>query len=358
MKVIDRLAKRFGYEKPKPIVEPLPVKSISIAHNYNIPSNLHTSWCGNGEPYSDDDIKTWNPRNSLAIVDNHDNLMKKEQLLKAKQNNTFWHPHRFVNPMQDLDYQAIEALMDFTIGGAYMDGLTRFIIGTGFKPQLKLRTPDSDPEKNEKQIDDNQEIIDKLLQIDQQLEYDSDDAKDRTFASKVMTAIDAMNTYNRSALVFGYESKVEVDGVHYPNIPSSLKFAHPRDLGIIEVTPEWRLSKVQWQAQFAYIPAKDMIYFWNELSAGKKHNAQWYGTSMVNRMIDNLRVIQKINGEDFPAMATNAWASSFNMYVKPQGQTETERQQELAMLSQTMTTGGQNIISSDPEHIKTEVISP
>ena len=356
---VPELAKKLGYIQP----EPKSVKSIPIllSNNYELPSDLHTSWCGNGDPYDDKTAKAWTPRSSLVVVNEKDKLIKKKELadmqIKAKQNNMFWHPHRFVNPMQDLDYQAIEALMSFTVGGAYMDNLTRFIMGTGFKPELQLKKPDQDPEKNEKKIEANQEIIDTLNEIDRQLEYDKDDAKDRNFKSKVATAIDAMNTYNRSALVFGYEDKIEIDGKTYPQIPSSLKFAHPRDLGIIEVTPEWRLKKVQWQSNFAYVEAKDMIYFWNELSAGKKHNAQWYGDSMVNRMLDNLRNIQKINGEDFPAMATNAWASSFNMYVKPEGQTETDRANEIAMLSKTMITGGQNIISTDPEHIKTEVVS-
>jgi len=68
-----------------------------------------------------------------------------------------------------------------------------------------------------------------------------------------------------------------VNGRVYKEIPSSMKFAHPRDLGIIEVDPEtWRLKSVQWRNAYYMVQAKDMIYLWNPLVSAKTRNSTFY----------------------------------------------------------------------------------
>lgn len=96
--------------------------------------------------------------------------------------------------------------------------------------------------------------------------------KDKSFydenslREKISALITVKNGFNRGALIFGYDKPVKVRGKVYKEIPSSMKFAHPRDLGIIEADPvTWRLKAVQWRNAFYIVPAKDMIHtisFW------------------------------------------------------------------------------------------------
>ena len=78
-----------------------------------------------------------------------------------------WNPHYFINPMQDLDYIVIEAILKNTFVGALMNAFTKFIVGTGFRPELELINPDKENDENNiNEINNNQEIINDLMEID------------------------------------------------------------------------------------------------------------------------------------------------------------------------------------------------
>ena len=152
------------------------------------------------------------------------------------------------------------------------------MVGTGFKPELELINPDKDEDINEKLIEQNQEIISTLIGIDNQLLRDEDRDLDVSFADKIAALITITNMFNRGALIFGYDKPIKVNGKIYKDIPSSLKFAHPRDLGIIQVNPAtWRLQSVQWRNAYYMVPTKDMIYIWNPWVSAKTRNsyADW-----------------------------------------------------------------------------------
>jgi len=76
--------------------------------------------------------------------------------------------------MQDLDYLVIQALTRSTFIGPLFEAITKFEVGTGFKPELELINPDKDEDKNAKEIEANQDIITTLRGIDAQVNRDDD----------------------------------------------------------------------------------------------------------------------------------------------------------------------------------------
>lgn len=303
--------------------------------------------------YSENIINNWEPHMNLSLAspDNGQALSAAE--VDGMRNDRSFVMNYFVNPMQDLDYLVIQALMRSTFIGPLLENITKFEVGTGFKPELELINPDKDEEKNAKEIESNQEIIDNLIGIDNQLNRDDDRDLDASFIEKISALITVKNGFNRGALIFGYDKPVKVNGKIYKEIPSSMKFAHPRDLGIIEADPEtWRLKSVQWRNAYYMVPAKDMIYLWNPLITAKTRNAWLYGDSMCTPMLDAARVIRKNIGVNFNAMAEATWSGLFLMAIKPDGQSIQEKQEEYSQVVRNMVRGGPNVLLEDPDNVK------
>lgn len=304
--------------------------------------------------YDENVIDNWTPNMSLSVANEDTGVALSAAEVQGRRNNDKnYVPVYFVNPMQDLDYLVIQAMLRSTFIGPLFENITKFEVGTGFKPELELINPDKCEEKNAKLIEQNQEVIDNLLGIDAQLNRDDDRDLDATFQEKVAGLITVKNAFNRGALIFGYDTPVKVNGKVYPEIPSSLKFAHARDLGIIEADPQtWRLKSVQWSNAYHMVPAKDMIYLWNPQITAKTRNAWLYGDSMVTPMIDAARVIRKNIGVNFNAMAQATWSGLFLMAIKPSGQNLTEKQAEYKQVVKNLVTGGPNILLEDPDDVK------
>lgn len=303
--------------------------------------------------YDEDIVHNWVPHMSLSVADEDTGKPLTAAQINAKSQFDNWIPHFFMNPMQDLDYIAIEALTRFTFVGALQNALTKFIVGTGFKPELELMNPSTNEDKDKKEVEENQWIIDALVQVDNQLNKNDAEYIDVPFTDKIAALIDTANTFNRSALIFGYDTPIEIDGKKYKQIPSSIKFAHARDLGIIDVDPgTWRLRAVQWRNAFYMVPARDMIYLWNPLISAKARGSWLYGDSMIMPMLDASRVIRKNIGVNFPAMAEATWSGMFLMAVKPQGSSPAEKQNEYNQIAKKMVRGAPNILMEHPDDVK------
>lgn len=345
-----------GYEGYVASKDPEQPNKIKISHASG-PIERHSqeiksSFLNPDAQYDPEIIANWVPQLSLTVFD--ENTMKP---LSAAQVQTRmadrWVPHYFMNPVQDLDYITIESLTRFTFIGPLMDALNKFKVGTGFKPELELVNPSNDQDKDAAEIEANKEIIDTLSQIDNQVSVDSNNYMDTTFTDKISALMSVKDIFNRSALIFGYDAPVKVNGKTYKEIPSSLKFAHARDLGLIEADPiTWRLKAAQWRNAFYMIPAKDMIYLWNPITSAKTRGSWLYGDSMIMPMIDASRTIRKNIGVNFPAMAEATWSGLFLMAIKPQGQNPNERAAEYTQVAQGMVRGGPNILMEDPNDVK------
>jgi len=307
--------------------------------------------------YDAETIQNWTPHLALSVFDKDVNRALTAAEITSKQESQRYVPHYFLNPMQDLDYLVLEALSRFTFGGALMDGLTKFLVGTGFKPELELINPSNDEDKDAKEIAAGSDIISTLVQIDDQLNQNDENFIDASFIDKISALITAKNIYNRAALMFSYDKPVSVNGIKYKEIPSSLKFAHPRDLGIIDADPgTWALKSVQWRNAFYMVPAKDMIYLWNPLISAKTRNSWLYGDSMMMPMIDALRVVRKNIGVNFQAMAEATWSGIPLIFVKPQGQTPSDKQAEYQAIANGLVRGGPNIILENPMETRVDNI--
>lgn len=346
----------------KKVKQPDGSRGFKIGHAAGpIPNSaieIRQSFLGYEPQYDPQIVENWVPHMTLSVFDQEDGRPLTAAEIDAKrQKTTQWIPHYFVNPMQDLDYITIEALTRFTFIGPLMDALTKFIVGTGFKPELELINPSGDKDKDSKEIEANQDIIDALIAIDNQLNQNAADHIDVPFKDKISALISCTTIFNRAALIFGYDTPIEIDGKKYEQIPSSLKFAHPRDLGIIDVDPQtWRLRAVQWRNAFYMVPSRDMIYLWNPLISAKTRGSWLYGDSMVGPMIDASRVIRKNIGVNFPAMAEATWAGMYVLSVRPQGESKSEKEAEYKQIVSQMVRGGPNVLLEAPEDTRADVI--
>ena len=305
--------------------------------------------------YTPEMISTWEPYMGLDPVSD-DGFVMNQEMLTAKRiesekqlsaatstkTSKIWRPSLFSNPMQDLDYMLVEGILKATFVGPLMNSLTRFIIGTGFRPELELINPDEDDDvKNAEIIRDHQDIIRALRAIDMHVDRQPG-FNDISFIEKMAMLVDATNSFNRAALVFHHEGKpFKYNDVEYPEVPNGIKYAHPRSLGIIDIEPDThRLQAVQWEEAYEMVDIKDMIYLWNPLISAKYSNAMHYGGSMVMPMMDAARVIRAIVGTDFPAMARSTWAGMPVIVVKPHGQSKEQKLVEYQGLVSKFVRGG------------------
>ena len=320
--------------------------------------NIQSSVLGYDAPYEKQVVESWEPNMFLSVMDdNTGHALSSAQINSRRHQN--WIPTYFANPMQELDYITFEALSRSTIGGSIFQSIVKFLVGTGFRPELELINPGDDSVENQKEIDANKEVIQNLLLIDQQLTVDTKGHLDVSFIEKISAIILNTLVFNRSALIFGYEKPIEINGKIYPDIPSSIKFAHARDLGIIKVSPgTHRLEAVQWINAFDMIPTSEMIYLWNPLVSSKTRNSWFYGDSMMLPMIDSLRVIRKNIGVNFLAMAETSYAGRGVLSIAPQGSTEQEKIDEYTQITKNMSIPATtHLLLEDPDNTRFDNIN-
>lgn len=318
---------------------------------------IHPSTMGENAEYDDEIINNWVPNMKLSVVDKKSGKPLSASAIKDRRVNHNEVFTMFKNPLQDLDYITYEAMARSTFGGPLIQAIVKYIVGTGFAPELELINPEEDSMENQKEIDANQDIIHNLIAIDDQLTLDQNGYLDVSFQDKIAGLIGVTCNYNRSALVFGYDEKnpVEIDGKVYYEIPNYLKPAHARDMGIIEVDPNsHRLVSWQWRNALNQISTLESIYLFNPLVTATTKDAGFYGDSMYTPMIDALRTIRKNIGTNLPAMAETSYAGRGFLFIKPQGSTESQKQQEYGQIAANLAAGTTNILLEDPEDVKLE----
>lgn len=337
-------------------------KKISVSHTggpiNGTRNKINYGTMGYGEEYDEELVNNWTPHMKLSPVNTSTGIALTAAQIKTRQKRNpqvvFSHS---VNPLQSLDYRAIQSMLRSTIGLPLFMAYVKFIVGKGFRPELELINPNEDSIQNQKEIDANQNIIHDLLSIDRQLSFDESGELDNSFTEKITGLILNAVSYNRGALIFGYDKPVKVNNKYYAEIPSSIKPAHPTDLGIIKDNPiTGRLSAVQWNYAYEMVPSYDMIYLYNSVLAANTQNADHYGDSMAIPMIDALRVIRKNNGVNFGAMAEVAYAGLGLLTIRPQGDTQSKKQEEYDTISRNIVPAAINILLERPEDTKYDAI--
>ena len=261
-------------------------------------------------------------------------------------------PHLYANPMQHTDYKVYEALLKHTFIGALADAFIKYLIGTGFKPELEVINPDKEDKKNQELIEKNQQVITDLKEIDRRLESNDEGHLDTSWKQKISALVMSTLMYNRGALLWQYEKPVEINGKTYSKIPTNAVFAHAQDLGIIETDPDSRRMKgVQYRYGSGMVSTEHMIYLWNPLTSSKVHNSWHYGTSILSPMISASKLIRQILSDDFPAMARTTWAGLYLLVAKPDGNTKESKQAEWNALTQSLKPGKPGVLIKDPEEV-------
>lgn len=320
---------------------------------HGIRSNITPLLFGENQ-YNDDIINHWKPYMQLSVNDDITGKPLSASAITYKRNTKKnWTPRYFSNKMQSLDYQTFEAHTRSTIGGPLMRSFVKFLVGKGFRPELELINPGEDSIENQKEIDANQEIIKSLLQIEYQYSFDENGYQDISFQDKIYGLILNCFTFNRSAIFQRYDHSVRVDDKNFSGLPSSGQQVHARELGIIETDPlTARLKGVQWQYSSGIVDIDETIYLWNPLVSATTYNTTYYGDSMMTPMIDALRVIRTNIGVNFPAMAENAYSGLGLLFIRPQGQTEAQKESEYLQISANMVNATTNILLEDPDNVK------
>ena len=311
--------------------------------------------------YNPEIIYNWEPYQKLVPV-HHDsgkpyttNQLNAKRKASQKSGIKYWNPNHFVNPYQDLDYMIMMGVTQTTFVGSMMNTLTRFIMGTGFHPDIELIDPSGDEDEDAKTLKDYKHVVDFLKSIDSYVDRRVEGRNDVPLIENVAMMIDSTNIFNRAALMFVYDDEdqfVDSDGKTWKEVPTALRYAHPRDLGIIETHEVTQgLTHVQWREEYEMISVSDMIYLWNPLISAKYNNSMFYGGSMILPMLDAARSIRSLIGTDFPAMARNTWAGMPIVVVMPQGQTDEEKVSEYTEIVNRFVVGGANILLEDPANV-------
>jgi len=278
--------------------------------------------------------------------------------MRQKKNTEF--PKFFMNPYQDLDYMVLEDIYKNSIGGRIIDRKEEIKFGNGIKPVLKLRRPEEhgDQDAQQKVLEANQKIIDKLLMVDQAL-ADPDDSLDPFLDTDVNTKFQALS---KNASVFGRcliikeftKPLLLADGTSYRGIPNILKVVHPRDIGLVEIDQEsWKLESVQIRFTGKKVEPFEMIYIENN-SNNPVYNGLHYGFSEMQSMIGASRSLRQMIEIDFPTITKHVWAGIGFLFVKPDGTTPAEKQEELTQINSTVRAGRLNSLMLDPEKVRVD----
>jgi hypothetical protein len=264
-----------------------------------------------------------------------------------------------MNPYQDLNYMVLQDIYANSIGGRIIDRKEELKFGNGIRPVLKLRDPKKhgDDEAQQKLLEDNQEIIDKLLMIDDVL-GDPDDALDPFLDTDVNTKFQALS---KNAAVFGRCMIVKqftkrlllADGTLAPSsIPNILKVIHPRDMGIVEIDQEsWKLRSVNIRFTAQDILPHQMIYIESGLN-NPIYNGLHYGFSEMQSMIAPSRSLRQMIEIDFPTITKHVWAGIGFGFIKPEGTTEAQKQEELNQINSVARSGRLNLMMINPEDVR------
>jgi len=304
----------------------------------------------------------WLPNPSLTVYDQHSKkaLSALEAITKRKENPR-WMPLYYQNPLQSYDYIVYESLMKNTLLGPVMATLMKFLMGTGFQPELELRNPTGDAEKDKKTLEAGKQIISDLEFVDRAVtEKGTTDGIDIPFKQKITNMIQNMLVFNRSAGVFIYdnENPIEIRGKKYPEIPIGIEDFHPRDIGIVKISPEsHKMVAVQINQIRDFVKTDDMIYFWNSEAGASIWNAKYYGGSMLMPMINPARIIQKQITNIWPAISQNMAGGLYHIFVAPQGGTAAQKGVEYSSLTTSNTFGTSSVFMIDPERVQYENVN-
>ena len=282
------------------------------------------------------------------------------QISQRRQKNKTFFPKFFMNPYQDLDYMVLQDIYANSIAGRIIDRLIEMLFGNGIKPVLKLRNPkDAGDEKlQQKEIENNQKIIDDLIAVDEALGDPDDEIDpylDTDINTKFLALVKNAFVFGRSMIIKEFLKPVKLaDGRVIAGIPNVLKVIHSRDMGLIEIDQEsWKLKSVNVRFTGQQVVPQQMIYI-EHGSDNPVYNALHYGYSAMQSMIGASRSLKQMIEVDFPTISKHVWAGIGFMFIKPEGTTPAQKQAELDQINSIARAGRLNSLMLNPEDVKVD----
>lgn len=304
----------------------------------------------------------WTPNPQLTVYDHTEKkALTAVEAEEKRHANQRWMPMYFQNPLQGYDYIVYESLVKNSLLGPVMKTLVKFIMGTGFRPELELKIPTNDEKADAELIAKNEEIISRLLQVDRAVtEKSGVEGIDISFRVKMTNMIQNMLIFNRACAVFVYDNDhpIEIDGKKYPNIPVNLVDFHPRDMGLVKISPQsHKMVALQINQISGFVKTEEMIYLWNSEYAAPIWNSKYYGGSMMMPLIDPARVIRSTISSIFPAINENMVGGLYHIFIEPQGGTEAQKKEEYESITTSTEFGTSNVFMISPDRVKYENVN-
>lgn len=239
-----------------------------------------------------------------------------------------------VNTYTDSDYDYFEFDYSKTIAGTAIDKLVEFTIGTGIRPVFELKdVKGKTDEQIRTELEAFYELRDQLTEIDNKPNVNF---KQTIHDATVM------------ALVFGrvlisFEPKES-------EIPETLYIVHPRDLGKVEINPDYTLKTVTINLanmQKASYESEEMIYLVNKPNSPVRKQ-MWYGYSEMDRVNGAARALHRIVEYDAPEIAHSMWASYGLFIVNTEGKTDSAAKAQLQTILDGLKPGAFNAVNGKP----------
>lgn len=87
--------------------------------------------------YNSEIVENWKPNMFLSVMDDSTGRLLSAAIINSKRRKIGF-LHSLLIQCKGLDYIIFEALSRSTIGGSIFQSIVKFIVGTGFRPELEL----------------------------------------------------------------------------------------------------------------------------------------------------------------------------------------------------------------------------
>lgn len=232
-------------------------------------------------------------------------------------------PRYYHNPLQYFDHVLLADGYVNSFAGTCVDMLLDFIMPKRLKPVLLLRHPDKHgpPEQQQKLIEENQEIIQKLLDVDEFYSDDGPKAQDSYMGMPLQEKFKALIrytlTFGRNCLAFEnweHLPHVKIDGEEYEDIPNVIKTIQSIDMGMVEIDLyTGKLGGIYMYNSVPFVATKNMLYLVNKF-ANPMIGSLYYGFSVIQRAIDPIRLYRRILARNFMQFVRTSY-SGMGMFL-------------------------------------------
>lgn len=261
-----------------------------------------------------------------AMVEQQERLQVKSRVEilndQFKKSNIPLRPRYYHNPLQYFDHVLLSDAYVNSFAGTVIDTWADFIMPKNMEPVLKLRHPEKyDKEKQQKLIEKNQDIIDKLKAVDQWYSdlgrLAQDPFMDIPLHQKWRAMITNALTFGRDTFIlenWRHLEPVTVDNEEFKGLPNVVKVMHPIEMGMIEIDEyTWKLGGMYVHNDRSYIPSNQMVYLVNQYQS-PMIGSLLYGFSKIQRALDPVRLLRRIFAQNYQQFIRNS-ASGCGAFV-------------------------------------------